>query len=63
MYAGAKRPSFEGAYARAARRYKFKEGVFPIYAFRNDMVYRVRSLDAAASGSGNEVPAASIQNG
>jgi hypothetical protein len=60
IYAGGKRPSFQAAYARAARRYKFGVGRFPIYAFKNDLVYRVRSLDA--SGSGNEVPADDIQN-
>lgn len=62
IYAG-KRPSFEAAYARAARRYKFGVGVYPIYAFKNDLVYRVRALGQHASGSGNEVPASSIQNG
>lgn len=60
IYAG-KRPSFEAAYARAARRYKFGVGVFPIYAFKNDLVYRVHGTGKDASGS--EVPANSIQNG
>ena len=61
MYADGKRPSFEAAYARAARRYKFGVGRFPIYAFKDELVYRVRALDA--SGGADEVPADSIQNG
>jgi hypothetical protein len=61
IYSGGKRPSFHAAYARAARRYKFGIGRFPIYAFKNDLVYRIRALDV--DGSGDEVPADSIQNG
>jgi len=61
MYATAdKRPTFEGAYARAARRYKIGVGVFPGYAWKNDLVYRIRAVDDADSGQ--EVPANSIQN-
>lgn len=62
MYATAdKRPTFEGAYARAARRYKIGLGVFPGYCFKNDLVYRIRAVDDPDSG--HEVPANSIQNG
>jgi hypothetical protein len=61
IYAANKRPTFEGAYARAARRYKIGLGVFPIYVARNNLVYRVTAVDSP--NSGHEVPANSIQNG
>lgn len=62
MYATAdKRPTFEGAYARAARRYKIGLGVFPIYVFRDNKVFRVQAVNEPDAG--HEVPANSIQNG
>ena len=55
------RPTFQGAYARAARRYQFGPGVYPSFLARNNLVYRIAAADDA--GAGQEVPAESIQNG
>lgn len=63
IYAGAKRPSFAAAYARAARRYKFNIGVFPTWAYRKDTNAVFRVLDVDNIDDGTEVPADSIQNG
>lgn len=55
------RPSFYAAYARAARRYQFEASKYGSFAFRNNVVVKVRGmLDNATD---HEVPAEAIQNG
>ncbi|KZT06492.1 acid protease [Laetiporus sulphureus 93-53] len=55
------RPSFYAAYARAAKRYGFEAGKYGGFAFRNNVVVKVRGmLDRSTD---HEVPAESIQNG
>ena len=56
-----KRPSFNSAYARAARRYGFETGAYAGFAKRNDIVVKVKGhKDKEVE---HEVPAESIQNG
>lgn len=59
-YRSGYRPSFYAAYARAAKRYGFEAGKYGGFAFRNNAVVKVRSLQD--KGTDHEVPAESIQN-
>ena len=56
-----KRPSFQAAYARAARRYGFETGRNAGFAKRNNVVVKVKSKHNKETQ--HEVPANSIQNG
>ncbi|OCH94481.1 acid protease [Obba rivulosa] len=55
MYPPGKGPSFQAAYARAARRYGFEPGKYAGYAKRNNVVVKVKSKDDKATE--HEVPA------
>ncbi|KZT70306.1 hypothetical protein DAEQUDRAFT_216723 [Daedalea quercina L-15889] len=54
------RPSFYAAYARAARRWQFEASKYGSFAYRNNVVVKVRSM--RDNSTDHEVPAEAIQN-
>ncbi|KAH9927330.1 acid protease [Fomitopsis serialis] len=55
------RPSFYAAYARAAKRYRFEASKYGSFAYRKNVVVKVRSMND--NSTDHEVPAEAIQNG